>query len=202
VAETLFYVLSAVALAGAAGVVLAKSPMQSVLSLLASFFALAVIYLLAGFQFLAAAQVLVYAGAILVLFLFVIMLLDLAHLDPRHVEMSPVLHGRRARLALILALALGLAGLIAAQRAQFPAPAPPAAGIDDLEAIALLLFSRYALPFEAASLLLLATMAAVIVLAKRQGRARGAGAAGDAAEPGTSSGEHAARPAELEESVR
>jgi NADH-quinone oxidoreductase subunit J len=81
VAEVSFYVLGALALAFAMGVVLAKSPMMSVISLLGSFFCLAVIYLLAGFQFLAAAQILVYAGAILVLFLFVIMLLNLGDLE-------------------------------------------------------------------------------------------------------------------------
>ena len=65
--------------AAALGTVLARNPIQCVLSLLASFFCLATIYLLAGFQFLAAAQILVYAGAIMVLFLFVIMLLNLGN---------------------------------------------------------------------------------------------------------------------------
>jgi NADH-quinone oxidoreductase subunit J len=169
VAETLFYVLSAVALLGALGVILAKSAMGSVLSLLASFFALAVIYLLAGFQFLAAAQILVYAGAILVLFLFVIMLLNLGALGAKFELDTTVFAGARARVATVVAVALGLIGIIAAQRASLPRveSAMPEGGYDDVGAIAVELFGRYSLPFQAVSLMLLATMVAVIVLAKR-----------------------------------
>ena len=169
-AELLFYVLSLACLAGAAGVVLAKSPMISVLSLLASFFCLAVIYLLAGFQFMAAAQILVYAGAILVLFLFVIMLLDLGELGRRIELIRSPFESRPGRIAGVVALVLALVGLISAQRAALP-PAGGAEmerGIDRVGDIALELFGRYGLAFEAASLLLLATMVAVVVLAKRQ----------------------------------
>ncbi|HUF57735.1 MAG TPA: NADH-quinone oxidoreductase subunit J, partial [Thermohalobaculum sp.] len=187
-AELLFYLMAAGALAGAAGVVLSTSPMASVLSLLASLFALAVIYLLAGFQFLAAAQVLVYVGAILVLFLFVIMLLDLGKI--RMAPAPEIFAGRRAALAVVIAALVLLVGLVSARAtlsgvqaaplapraAGLPAPmvgggaepAGTAGGIDRLELIAAQLFGRYSLAFEAASLLLLATMAAVIVLAKRQ----------------------------------
>jgi len=170
VAETLFYVLALLALVGAAGVVLARSPMFSVLSLLVSFFALSVVYLLAGFQFMAAVQIVVYAGAIMVLFLFVIMLLNLADLG-RGIELdTSALRGRVAHLAAVVATALGLAGLIAAQRAALPA-APQADslehGLDGLGAIAAALFGRYGLAFEATAMLLLVTMVAVVALAKR-----------------------------------
>ena len=174
-AELLFYVLSLLCLAGAAGVVLARSPMISVLSLLACFFCLAVIYLLAGFQFMAAAQILVYAGAILVLFLFVIMLLDLGDLGRRIEPARGLFQTGRARLAGVVAVALALVGLISAQRAALPRAggADMDQGIDRVGDLALLLFGRYGLAFEAASLLLLATMVAVIVLAKRQRGSRG-----------------------------
>ena len=76
-ANLIFYVMAGLAVVAALGVVVARNPMLSVLALLGSFFALATIYLVAGFQTLAALQILVYAGAILVLFLFVIMLLNL-----------------------------------------------------------------------------------------------------------------------------
>ncbi len=174
-AETLFYVLAVLALLGASGVILAKSPLMSVLALLACFFSLAVIYLLAGFQFMAAAQVLVYAGAILVLFLFVIMLLDLGRVGAKVELASGLFHGTRARLGGVVAVLLALVGLITAQRAALP-PAggtQVSEGIDRVGDLAIALFGRYGLPFEAASLLLLATMVAVIVLAKRQ---RGGGA--------------------------
>src|SRR4030095_8801305 len=82
VEELLFYLMAAGAVAGALGVVLSRNPIASVLALLLCFFALATIYLMAGFQLLAAAQILVYAGAILVLFLFVIMLLHLGFAGP------------------------------------------------------------------------------------------------------------------------
>jgi len=181
VAELFFYVLSLLCLAGAAGVVLAKSPMVSVLSLLASFFCLAVIYLLAGFQFMAAAQVLVYAGAILVLFLFVIMLLDLGSQGGAGLELlRGLFDAPRGRIAAVLAVGLALVGLITAQRAALP-PAGGAAmpeGIDRVGDLAVALFGRYGLAFEAASLLLLATMVAVIVLAKRQRGSRRQGPQG------------------------
>ena len=179
-AETLFYVLSIVALFGAAGVILAKSPMMSVLSLLGCFFCLAVIYLLAGFQFMAAAQILVYAGAILVLFLFVIMLLNLGQMGSKVELAQGLFQSRRARFAGVLAVGIALVGLIASRRSALP-PAGGAEvtdGIDRVGDIAIALFGRYGLAFEAASLLLLATMVAVIVLAKRQRGSRQGG--GDA----------------------
>jgi NADH-quinone oxidoreductase subunit J len=184
VAETLFYVLAALALVFALGVVRARMPLFSVLSLLGSFFCLSGIYLLLGFPFLAATQLLVYAGAVMVLFLFVIMLLNLgdeAELE-RHAGLS--LSGRRLFVGGAAAALLGLVGLIAAESAPaFAADAPPPAkALDDLDTLARLLFSRYMLPFEAASLLLLATMVGVIVLAKRQRVAAEAASAGESAE--------------------
>ena len=181
-AELLFYVLSLLCLAGAAGVVLAKSPMVSVLSLLMSFFCLAVIYLLAGFQFMAAAQLLVYAGAIMVLFLFVIMLLNLAGTTHERWIGREVLRDRRlplvlgigGALLLVTLLAVGGTGVAAAADAAPTAPADGA--IDSPLGLAEALFGRFLLAFEAASILLLAAAVAVLVLAKRQ---RGPGGAGE-----------------------
>lgn len=175
----LFYVLAALTLVFALGVVRARMPLFSVLSLLGSFFCLSGIYLLLGFPFLAATQILVYAGAVMVLFLFVIMLLNLgdeAELE-RHAGLS--LSGRRLAIGGASAALLGLVGLIAAESAPVlaaDAPAPTKA-LDDLDTLARLLFSRYMLPFEASSLLLLATMVGVIVLAKRQRAERRAASA-------------------------
>jgi len=178
VAITLFYLLSAVTVAFGVGVIASKNTLMSVLNLLGAFFCLAGIYLLAGFQFLAATQLLVYVGAIMVLFLFVIMLLDL---DSDDGAGGTFVTGR-GRLAAIGAA--GLLTLVAAGAADFGLPSTMAASdatqagelepagatasLDDIHSLAELLFSRYLLPFEAASLLLLATMIAVILLAKRQ----------------------------------
>jgi NADH-quinone oxidoreductase subunit J len=169
VAETLFYLLAAGAVASGVGVIAARMPLFSVLSLLSTFLCLAGIFLLCGFQFLAATQLLVYAGAIMVLFLFVVMLLNLG--DPedlkRHTGIG--LTGPRLAIAAAAAGVIALIGIFAAQGNPFVADAAiTKTGIDDVESIAEILFSRYMLPFEAASLLLLATMIAVMMLAKRQ----------------------------------
>jgi NADH-quinone oxidoreductase subunit J len=183
VAETLFYLAGLMTLGCALGVVLARNPMTSVLALLGSFFGLAVVYLLIGFQFMAAVQLVVYAGAILVLFLFVIMLLGVGAPDP-----APILRGRRAALAGLLAAAALVAGLVTGARAvtapvfalsEFPD------GIDALPELAAMLFGRYGLAFEATGVLLLATMVGVIALAKRQRRS---GAIGAPRAPGDAGG--------------
>ena len=170
-AETLFYVLAALALAFAVGVVRARMPLFSVLNLLGTFLCLAGIYLLAGFPFLAATQLLVYAGAIMVLFLFVIMLLNLGDAAELARHAGTTLSGVRLFVACLAAATLALLGLAAADLGGAGTTAerlPDGKALDDLGLLARALFSRYMLPFEAASLLLLATMVGVIVLAKRQ----------------------------------
>lgn len=169
-AQFLFYLLSVAAIGFAIGVVSAKSPMKSVLSLLGSFAALAVIYLLIGFQFLAAAQLLVYAGAILVLFLFVVMLLDMSDLDAVYDHPREALGQKRVTAAALSAGLLGVLALLAAGAAHAGdhMGALPADGYDRIDWLAALLFSRYMVPFQASALLLLATMVGVLVLAKRR----------------------------------
>ncbi len=169
-AETLFYLLSAGALASSVGVVMARIPLFSVLSLLGTFLCLSGIYLLAGFPFLAATQLLVYAGAIMVLFLFVVMLLDLGNAQELKKHEGAALSGKRLVVAGATVLALALIGIASAGFGEVRAGTGAADehGIDHLPPLAELLFSRYMLPFEAASILLLATMVAVITLAKRQ----------------------------------
>ncbi|HTF87244.1 MAG TPA: NADH-quinone oxidoreductase subunit J [Planctomycetota bacterium] len=169
-AEVLFYALSALAVLFALGVVLVKSPMMSVLNLLGTFFCLSGVYLLSGFQFMFAAQILVYAGAILVLFLFVIMLLNLSAIDARSEASPGLLRGTGAKIGAAVAVAIGAALLIStsakALRQNPVVPTPD--GIDGFVPLSAELFGRYSLPFEAMSMLLLATMVAVVLLAKRQ----------------------------------
>ena len=182
-AELLFYLLAAGTVAAGVGVIASRNPLFSVLSLLGAFFCLASIYLLAGFPFLAATQLLVYAGAIMVLFLFVIMLLNLGD-EAQYVERPAGLGKRRATVAgasagillLVVVFSVSFGSARASSDQAAVAPDWPEGSIDDLHAIAELLFTRYLLPFEAASLLLLATMVAVILLAKRQRAAGGSGA--------------------------
>jgi NADH-quinone oxidoreductase subunit J len=157
---------------------------MSVLSLLGSFFCVAVIYLLAGFQFLAGIQILVYAGAIMVLFLFVVMLLNLGDADHES-NSEPMFHqGRRAHLAIGTAVAILVAGLVAILSTELPAVDPALAelGNDPARELALAMFGRYSLPFEAASVLLIATTVGILVLAKRQrGTGAGTGTTGEGA---------------------
>jgi len=177
VVELLFYLMAVGTLLTAVGVVVAKSPVASVVSLLATFFCLSVVYLLAGYQFLAAIQILVYGGAVMVLFLFVVMLLNLGDVAVAESQDEPLFH-RSARSARGVAVAavLGAVGLVAivAGARELPRPAGgfalPEAGLDPLDALAADVFTRHALPFEAASVLLLAAAVGVLVLAKRQRR--------------------------------
>ena len=178
-ANFLFYLAALGAVLTAIGVVAAKNPVLSVTSLLGCFFSVALIYLLAGFQFMAAVQILVYAGAIMVLFLFVVMLLNLgeASVAAEHEER---VEGTRARAGLGVAAGVLVLSLVAVLSTSFEAvdPGLSEAGNDPVEAIAAEMFTRYSLPFEAASVLLLATAVGVMVLAKRQ---RGPARAGVAA---------------------
>jgi len=181
VVDLLFYVMALGAILSAIGVVAARSPVTSVLSLLGSFFCVAVIYLLAGFAFLAAVQILVYAGAIMVLFLFVVMLLNLGNPDSQ--ESEPIFDGAHKKRTAVIAF--GVAGamlfaLLAAVQGSDLSPVSTTLAalegkqLDPLKGMAEQMFTRYALPFEAASVLLLATVVGVLVLAKRN-RGKGPG---------------------------
>jgi NADH-quinone oxidoreductase subunit J len=173
VANLIFYVMAVGAVLFGAGVVLLRTPIASVISLLGSFFCLATIYLVAGFPLLAAVQILVYAGAVLVLFLFVIMLLNLADATDLPRIDRGLLGQRRVGLTAAISLALLGASLFAINATEIAA-ADPALAEAALDApggaggLAEALFTQYLLPFEATSLLLLATAVAVMVLAKRQ----------------------------------
>ena len=159
-----FLALSVVAVAGAVGVVLSKNPVYSALSLLINFASLAVMYILLHAQFLAVVQVIVYAGAIVVLFLFVIMLIggDQKLLGER---------SRGRRLAAYAALVLGvvlLAGLgIVVASGVLDGTAGDVPGNGSVQAIGQVLFTDYVLPFELASVLLLVAMIGAVVLARK-----------------------------------
>ena len=165
----------------ALGVVLARKPVQSVLALLASFLCLSVIYLVAGFQFLAAIQILLYGGAVMVLFLFVVMLLNLGDPQTGAGSSERMFHGdRRTMIGLGVAIAIaavGLTTLLRAATTNQPAAlreariVVPEEGFDPVLGLAGEMFTRYALPFEAASVLLLAAAVGVLVIAKRERRA-------------------------------
>ena len=164
-----FYFIAACILGFAVLVVTTKDTVHSVLFLVLDFLFVAALYVLLGAQFLAVIQVLVYAGGIVVLYLFVVMLVNLkrppeAHQDPH----------RRTKLGFGLAAAVLLElGAIATYGAAAPPTAPIAAQASipvtgNTEHVGWLLYTSYLIPFEIASMLLLVAMIGAIVLAKRE----------------------------------
>ena len=160
--ETLFFVLAAVALISGGLVVFQTHPLRSALWLIVNFFAVAGIYLLAHAEFIAAIQVIVYAGAIIVLFLFVIMLLNL-----RLPEATPKLPFIGQKFAgAVLAGFAALIMIYAYTRVKLPAAREMVPGLGNTEMIARSLFTDYLLPFEVTSILLLVAIVGAVVLAK------------------------------------
>jgi NADH-quinone oxidoreductase subunit J len=165
-----FYTLSAFILGFALMVVTTKDTVHSVLFLVLDFLFVAALYVLLGAQFLAAIQVLVYAGGIVVLYLFVVMLVNLKrppeeYRDPRRRSMLGI--------ALSVAVLLELAAIGFYSRSN-PAPALTAGAAaampvtGNTEQVGWLLYTSYLIPFEIASMLLLVAMIGAIVLAKRE----------------------------------
>jgi NADH-quinone oxidoreductase subunit J len=163
-----FYFLAACILGFAVLVVSTKDTVHSVLFLVLDFLFVAALYVLLNAPFLAVIQVLVYAGGIVVLYLFVVMLVNLkrppeAHADPH----------RRTRLGFFLTAAVLIElGAIAVYGSGRPATAIPATAANlpagNTEQVGWLLYTSYLIPFEIASMLLLVAMIGAIVLAKRE----------------------------------
>ena len=161
---SLFYFLAFVALFSALGVVITKNPVYSVLFLILTFFTLSGHYLLLNAQFLAAVNIIVYAGAIMVLFLFVIMFLNLNVATEPH---KPAL----AKIAAAIAGGSLLLVLVAALRNVQPGGYDPAtfdSQIGMVDKLGMVLFRDYTLPFELASILLLAAMVGSVMLGRRE----------------------------------
>ncbi len=165
--QIVFYLFAAIAIIAALGVVLLRNPVHSALSLAVVFVSLAAMYVLLDAPFIAAAQVMVYAGAILILFLFVIMLLS-----PETESGIGALKSQRVLAGGFgLLLVVELAAVIA--RAALPGATGPftperLAQIGDTQAVGAMLFTDFMLPFEITSMLLLVAVVGVIVLAKKR----------------------------------
>jgi NADH-quinone oxidoreductase subunit J len=159
-----FVVIALLAVGSALGLVLRKNPIHGALLLVVNLGSIAAFYLMLGAEFLAAAQVIVYAGAIMVLFIFAIMVLI-----PGKEETGP--DPRRA----LRLWALPAGGLLFVQvlvwllvsRGAAPPPGAPAVS-GSVEAVGRLLFTDYLFPFELTSVLLLAAMVGVLLLARRR----------------------------------
>lgn len=162
----LFLGLTALTLFSAIGVVTARNPIYSVLALIATFFCLSGHYILLNAQFLAAVNIIVYAGAIMVLFLFTIMFLNLRKED----EESKTNLTKMASVVVGGILMIMLITIFRAKSAQVPTVSPATfsnkTGL--VENLGRLLYSDYILPFELASVLFLVAMVGAVMLGKRE----------------------------------
>jgi NADH-quinone oxidoreductase subunit J len=160
-----FWIASALMLIFGAAVIVNRNPVASALSLVVSFLGLATLFVSLDAFFIGIIQVLVYAGAVMVLFLFIIMLLDLRAEERRRINLVAFIGGG----AVALTFAAQLFAVIGHLRsAKQPFPALAANRPDDVHGIGLLLFERYNLPFQIIGVLILVATIGVIVLSKRQ----------------------------------
>jgi NADH-quinone oxidoreductase subunit J len=162
-----FVVAGLATLAGALGVVLSKNPVHSALSLVMTLFAIAVLFVSQQAHFLAAVQVIVYAGAIVVLFLFVIMLLGVDRSE--NIRTDPLVAQRPVALITVLLVLLEVL-LLARSRWATGATsvAGPASGPgSNVQKLATAIFSQYLLAFEVTSVLLVIAVIGAVVLARR-----------------------------------
>jgi NADH-quinone oxidoreductase subunit J len=169
-AAAFFYLFAAMTVAAGFMVIAAKNPVHAVLFLILAFFNAAGLFVLLGAEFLAMILVVVYVGAVAVLFLFVVMMLDVdfAELRAGFMKHAPLgaLVGLILLAELIMALGFGIAG--SGTIASRAAPAPPAgSGISNTLAIGRVLYTQYVLYFQGAGLILLVAMVGAIVLTLR-----------------------------------
>jgi len=170
--HVVFWVFAPVSVGSAIAMLLQRNAVHAALFLIVNFFTISVFYLVLGASFLFAVQIIVYAGAIMVLFLFVIMLLGV----DRHESLVERLRGQRT-LAIALGVAIALELFLAIRAGVgFATKAPP--GFDEAvnrggnaAALARVLFRDYFFPFEVTSILLIVAAVAVVVLASRRRRA-------------------------------
>lgn len=159
----LFYLFAAVSVVSALLVVSARSPINSVIALIVCFLSIAGHYILLNAQFLAMVHVIVYTGAIMVLFLFVIMLLNLNKVSEPRKSLT-------TRIAAVLAGGLFFLTLTAAIRhgisVQAANPFDPGVGL--VRSVGMSLFQEFLLPFEISSVLFLSAMVGVVMLGKKE----------------------------------
>jgi NADH-quinone oxidoreductase subunit J len=164
-----FYAFAAIAVAASLLVVGQRNPMYSVMLLIAMFGALAGLYVLLDAPFIAVIQIIIYAGAIMVLFLFVVMLLNAGREDAGAGSASPGVPPAM-KMGAVLSVLLGLELVWALSRLS-RAPLPDyveVAGVSSVARIGRELFTRHAFAFEATSILILVAMIGAIVLARRE----------------------------------
>jgi NADH-quinone oxidoreductase subunit J len=164
-----FYLFSIVTVAAAFMVIAAKNPVHSVLFLILAFFNAAGLFILLGAEFLAMILVVVYVGAVAVLFLFVVMMLDVDFAELRQGFLQYLPIGGLVGMILLVELILVLGGMLVSPEAvsSAAAPTPPLTQMSNVGAIGELLYTRYIFFFQMAGLVLLVAMIGAIVLTLR-----------------------------------
>ncbi len=164
--QILFYLFSAAAITFAVLMILQRNPVMCAISLIGNFFCIAALYLMLRAQFLAVIQIAVYTGAIMVLVVFVIMLLNLGD-EQKLAEKFDV--KKIAATVLVIGFALEMMYLFISPEGGTSVPTvhPNAPAVGTVEGIGSALFGRFLFPFEVTSLLLLAAIVGAVILAKR-----------------------------------
>jgi NADH-quinone oxidoreductase subunit J len=162
-----FYIFSAVAIASAVMVVGARNPVHSVLFLILAFFNAAGLFVLLGAEFLAMILVVVYVGAVAVLFLFVVMMLDVDFVELRQGVLAYLPIGVLVGVVLLAELVIVLSGWVFAPHLAGTVVVPVAGAASNTAALGEVLYTRYVYFFEAAGIILLVAMIGAIVLTLR-----------------------------------
>jgi len=164
-----FYIFSAVAIASAVMVVGARNPVHSVLFLILAFFNAAGLFVILGAEFLAMILVVVYVGAVAVLFLFVVMMLDVDFVELRQGFLNYLPVGALVGIVLLAELLIVLGGWAFAPNLSkvVVVPIPEAGGLSNTAALGQILYTRYIFFFQAAGIILLVAMVGAIVLTLR-----------------------------------
>jgi NADH-quinone oxidoreductase subunit J len=162
-----FYIFAALAIGASLLVIGQRNPMYSVLLLIASFGALSGLYILLDAPFVAVAQIIIYAGAIMVLFLFVVMLLNVPREEP---AIAGALGPRSMRMAVILSVGLGIEIVWTLSKVGlgWVARDSAAGAVSSVTLIGTGLFTRHVFAFEATSILILVAMVGAVVIARRE----------------------------------
>ncbi len=160
----LFWIFAALMLGFGLSVILQRNPVASALSLVVSFLGLAGLYVSLNAYFIGIIQILVYAGAVMVLFLFIIMLLDLKAEKRRKLNWPGVIGGGGIAVFFVVQLLTVLNRFPAGQRTLEPLAAP----LDDVREVGNMLFSNYNFPFQVIGVLVLVASIGVVILSKRE----------------------------------
>jgi len=162
-----FYLFGTIAVTGALGVLLCRSPIYSAMSLVVTFFCLGGIYILMNAEFVAVIQILVYAGAILVLFLFVIMLLNVKP-EGEKIKITP---SKLVAVGVTIGLLFQIIGIFLGDIKYGPKDIYTVEAVNEegsIGVIGRLLYGEYVLPFEVISILLLVAVIGAVLIAKRR----------------------------------